>query len=800
MLTNYVKTAFRTLWRQKGVTAINILGLAAGMAVCLLVGLLIWDQLTHDQFHPGADRLYRATTFQEAAPGKPFATSPANLAPVLRDGVTGVEAAARMRRASGSVVVDNQGYENRSLYADTAFFDVFGFELTAGSEAAALGEPYTAVVTQAMAERLYGDAEPIGQTFRLAGEETFQVTGVIDRSAYRSDLDFDVLLSFATVEQTRPDEIAEDWEQATAYYTYLRLAPGTTPGDLAPSLRQIKEQYVPDDDDQNDPARFELQAVADIPLSAPRMNEVATGVLPGMVGYFLAALALLVLLAAGFNYVNLSTARSLTRAREVGVRKTVGAHRQQVIGQFIAEAVVVAMVSFVIALVLLQILIPFYNRLSVIQQLAAQIDVTPGPMLYGLFALFALVVGAVAGCYPAWHLSTFQPARVLKASAQRDTPGFSWMTPRKVLIVLQFAIALVVIVTTTLVYRQAQHMARADTNFRTDGLVQVELQNASYGPFQQQARQLTGVERVGAANHMPLTGSMSMAQVQSDQRAEPMNNALYYALDYEAVETLGFPFLATDNWSEARFESGQTVVLNETAVQELGYETPQAALGQPITLGSDTTGAVRIAGVIEDFQYIFLEQKTRPVVLHYSPSDFQVALAQVPPGQEQAMIERLTATWRDFDATNPPSVRGYQDVYGDRFAAPIADASFVLGLVAGLAVLISCLGLLGIATYTVQTRIREIGIRKALGASVPNILRLLSKDFVGLIGIAVVAGLPVAWWMNRLWLQNIPYRIELGAWTFVLCAAGMLALALLAIGPQTLRAARTSPARTLRQE
>ena len=800
MLLSYLKIAWRTLRKQKSITAINVLGLAAGMAVCLLVGLLVWDQVTHDDFHPGADRLYRVTTLQEDAPDSPFATAPANMAPVLQDGVTGVEAATRMRRATGSVVVDNQGYENKGLYADTAFFDVFGFALGAGSAKGALAEPYTAVVTHAMAERLYGTADAVGQTFRLAGNETFQVTGVVDRSAYRSHLDFDVLLSFATLEQTQPDDLAQDWKQATAYYTYLRLAPGTTPAALAPSLRQIEEQYLPKNVDQGNPARFELQAVADIPLSAPLMNEMATGMLPGAVGYFLAALALLVLVAAGFNYVNLSTARSLTRAREVGVRKTVGAHRRQVVGQFIAEAVVVAFLSFVIALALLQVLVPVYNQLSVIQQLGAQIDVTPGPVLYGVFALFALGVGAVAGLYPAWHLSKFQPARVLKASAQQDTPGFSWMTPRKVLIVLQFAVALIVIVTTTLVYRQAQHLARADTNFRTDGLVQVELQGAAYAPFQQQARQLAGVERVGAANHLPLSGSMSLTRIQSDRTPEPMDDALYYAVDYEAMEALAFPFVATDNGSEAQFESGQTVVLNETAVQDLGFASPQEALGQPVTLGSDPSRNVRITGVVEDFQYFFLEQKTRPIVLHYNPSDFQVALAQVASGQEQAPLEELTATWRQFDATNPPNVRRYREVYSERFAAPLADASFVLGLVAGLAVLISCLGLLGIATYSVQTRIREVGIRKALGATVPSIVSLLSKELLWLVGTAVGAGLPVAWVLNRFWLQAIAYRIDLGMWTFVLCALAMVALALLAIAPQAFRTALLNPATTLRSE
>lgn len=802
MLHSYLTIALRTLWKHRGVTAINILGLAAGMAVCLFVGLLVWDQGTHDTFHPGADRLYRVTTIQGSASDQPFATSPAELAPVLREGVAGTEAAARLRRADQNIVHDEQGVATRGLYADAAFFDVFGFDLVAGSADEALAAPYTAVVTREMAQRLYGDADPVGQTFRLPSTGVFRVTGVVSRAAYRSHLDFDVLLSFATLQQTRPDDIAQDWRQATSYYTYLRLAPGTTPSDLAPSLRQIETQYLSTDTEERVPTRFELQAVAAIPLSTPLMNEIATGILPASVGLFLAVLALLVLVAAGFNYVNLSTARSLTRAREVGVRKAIGAHRQQVVGQFVAEAVVVALLAFAMALVLLQALVPAYNQLSIHQeqQLAAQIDVAPGPMLYGLFALFALVVGAVAGLYPAWHLSRFQPARVLKSSAQQQTPGFSWMTPRKVLIVLQFAIALIVIVTTTLVYRQAQHMARADTNFRTSGLVQVELQDADYEPFQQKAHQLAGIEQVGAASNMPLSGSMRSVGLQSDRIPEPLNHSLYYAFDFEAMEAFAFPFVATSNWSEARFEGGQTVVINETAVRELGFESPHAAVGQPITLHRDTARAVQVAGVVEDFPFFFLESKARPVAFHYNPSDVQLAIAQVAPGQEQAAIERLSATWRQLDGTNPPDVRRYSDVFGERFAAPLADASFVLGLVAGLAILISCLGLLGIATYTVQTRLREIGIRKAMGASVSSILGLLSRDFVGLVAIAVVAGLPVGWWINQLWLQNMAYRIELGMGAFALSAASMLALALLAIGPQAMCAARLDPAQTLRSE
>jgi len=803
MLRNYLKIALRTLWTQKGITAINVLGLAAGMAVCLLVGLLVWDQVTHDDFHPGADRLHRVTMTQHQSTER-FATSPAGLAPVVRNEVTGVEAATRLRRSSGNVVLDNQGYEARALYADSSFFDVFGFELQAGNEADALTPPHTAVITQDLARTLYGEADPMGKTFRLPDVGTFTVTGVVNRDAYRSHLAFDVLYSFATLRQERADDIAESWKRGTAYYTYLRLREGHTPGRLAPSLRQIEEKYLPSPEsvEGTPPGQFELQAVSALPLSSPLMNELRDGgMLPASVGYFLSALAILVLLAAAFNYVNLSTARSLTRAREVGVRKTMGAHRRQVIGQFVAEAIVVSLMALGLALLLLQILVPAFNQLSVVQEFGAKIDVAPGLAFYGGAVGFAFLVGALAGLYPAWHLSKFQPARVLKTRGQRETSSFFWMTPRKVLVVLQFAVSVIVIVTTAFVYQQAQHMARTDTTFRTENLIQIRLQEAEFGPFQEEARQIPGVKRVAGVESVPLSGSLYSASLQSDRISEPLDDALYYAADFAFVEALDFPFVAQGEWSEARFENGTTVVLNETAVRELGFASPQQALGQPLTLEEDSTRSVRVAGVIEDFQFFFLEEKSsRPVVLHHNPSDFQIALAQVMPGEKEAVLGALQDTWSRLDNTNPPDIRPYRDVVRERFAAPVADAASILGLVAGLAVLISCLGLLGIATYTVQTRTREIGIRKALGATVPSIVGLLSGDFLWLIGSAVAVGLPLAWGLNRLWLQNLAYRIEIDAWTFVLSASAMIGLALLAIGSQTVRAARTDPARTLRDE
>jgi putative ABC transport system permease protein len=798
MLRNYVKIALRTLWRQKGITAINALGLAAGMAVCLLVGLLFWDQVTHDNFHPDGERLHRVTTTHQGNNPDPYASSPAGLAPVLRTSVTGIEAATRLRDTDRTVSLDNRGFRAQGLYAEPQFFDLFGFQLEAGSAAEALSDPYSAVITQDLATRLYGDQNPMGRTFQLEEMGTFTVTGVVNRDAYRSHLDFDVLYSFATLQQTRAEEIEGDWDRGYAYYTYLRLASGTTPSDLAPSLQQIEEQYLPPESAEGTPpSQFQLQPLSALPLSEPLPNDIETGMLPSVIGYFLGILAILVLLAAGFNYVNLSTARSLTRAREVGVRKTVGARRGQVMGQFVAEGMIVAVLALGLALVLLQGLVPLYNQLSIHQTLAAQIDVRQGPLVYGAFVLFALAVGGLAGLYPAWHLSKFRPAQVLKTSGQSKTPGFGWTAPRKVLTVLQFTVAIVVIVTAALVYQQVQHMKQRDNAVvRTDHVGRVALQDTPLGPFRQEARGISGVERVGAVRNLPLSGRTTAETLHSGHRDESVS-ARYYPADHEALQILGIPLTTTDEWSEARFEDGQVIVANEAATRALGFESAKSALGAPVMM--DTT-QVRIAAIAPNFYTRFTESPDLPVVFRYDPAEFRAVIAKVAPSQEQAVLSALSSTWQQFDSVNPPEVGRYDEIVRSRIVTPIAEAGGILALVAALAALIGCLGLLGIATYTVQTRTREIGIRKALGATVPSVVGLLSKEFLWLVGAAVGLGLPLAWWLNRLWLRGFAYRIELGVWTFALSAVGLCVLAFLAVGSQTVRAARTDPATILRDE
>ena len=804
MLRNYLRIALRTLWKQRGTTAINVLGLAAGMAVCLLVGLLLWDQATHDDFHPGADRIYRVTTLM-ADDNVPMPSSPAPLAPALRTEVAGVETATRMRFFEHTLVRDNASYNASGLYAEPSFFELFGFELEAGNAKQALARPHTVVVTRRLAQRLYGDADPMGQTFRLQGGQPVTVTGVIDRAAYRSHLPFEVLVSFATLRQTRPSALTSWYRSLYSTSVYLRAGENQALASIEASLEALRRQHLVQPDGAENSGlqrlvqvgRLQLEALSAVPFSNAGA-EVEHGTLPWTVALIPAGLALLVLLAAIFNYVNLSTARSLARGREVGVRKTMGAHQWQVMGQFMAEAVIVSLVALGLSVVLLQGLVPLFNQLAVVHKAGIDINIEPGLRFYGMAVLFAMGIGGLAGLYPAWRLSSFRPAQVLKTGAQTQAPGSQWMTPRKAMIGLQFLMAFVVIVTGTVLYRQFQHMKGGEYPFQVDQVVRIELQESAYEPFQQQARRQAGVQQVGATSGIPIVDQGAGCQVGSSFIQEPVWIQCFF-MDYEATQLLDLPVIMEEGFTEARFERGRAVLVTAAGARHFGFSSPQQALGQPVTLEGrpGEQQQVRIVGIVRNVA-TYAEPEGR-ILFRYAPERFDLALARVVPGRDSTALTQLQSTW-EHGATDPFVGTFLRTHVGEQFADALAEFGGVMGLLAILAVFISCLGLLGIVAYTVQTRTREIGIRKALGATVSSVVSLLSRDLLLLVGAAVLVGMPVAWIINREILRNFPYAIDFGLVPLVLTAALLMGVAFVAIAPPTFRAARTDPAKTLRME
>ena len=815
-----LKLALRALWRNKGSTAINVVGLAAGLAVSCFVILLLWNQWTHDDFHPGADRLYRVTTeMRTDDETSRFASSSAGLAPVLRKTVAGVEAATRLRRGPSTLVPDGARDSTRrtasaprpsisaqTFYAEASFFDLFGFELERGV-ARRLEEPRTAILSRKTAKRLFEDADPIGATVAVPGVGPIQVVGVVRTDAYRSHLEFDALLSFATLAQTRSDEL-EDWtHSAYSYYTYARLGAGTTPEQIRGALEQVHSASVtPDEEGQIGVKSFHLQSVGSILTSRLPQNEIAEGPLPPVLLYVLSVLALVVLLAAGFNYVNLTTARGMTRGKEVGVRKTMGARRSEVMLPFVVESVVTALLALVLGIALMAALIPTFNRLWSVQQLGLTVDLDLSLAVYGAFVGGAVVVGLLAGLYPAWNLSRFQAAEVLRAGTQSaaDEPTkkslFSWISTRKALIVVQFTLSIVVAITAIVLIRQARHMQTADYGFDDDRLLVLSLNDADYEPLRNEVRSASGVESVAGINYLPLTGATQGIEIDAARQTEGDVNAIYYAADASLLRQFRFNVVAGSVDAE-RYRSGRVAVVNEWAVRELGFGSPGDAVGQRVTVHGIRKDSIRaeIVGVTTNFDISFTEGRRQSVVFHHHPDQIHHAVVRYAPDRRADATAAIETAYTRLDPMNPIDVKAAGEVMG-QMIRPLVDFSKVLVFIALIAVAIGVAGLLSIATFSVGVRMKEIGIRKALGATVPGLVYQLSSEYVLLVGVGAAIAMPLAWLLNRTWLQNLAVSVDVGVVTRAGVSVVMILLAVATVAPQTVRAALMNPAWVLRDE
>ncbi len=525
MLKNYITIAIRTLLKHKSFSAINIFGLAMSMSVCLLILLFIVDQKSYDRFHEHSDRIYRVYSDYKAAinpTSQRYATAPINMAQLLREGYTGVEEAIQIRQFGGVRRRQGQWQEVglSGLYADVSFFKIFGFTLAAGDAGTALAEPYTLVLAPEAAVRLFGREDALGQTLTI-GEDAYLVTGLLDEPPGSSYLKFEALVSFATLETAAQHQgLFATWHSANrSSYTFLRLQEGIAPETVEAGFPALIEQHFPG----NDKAWLEglyLQALTDINLG-PIMGNQLSFHMPGVFAYFLLVLALVIMLAACFNYMSLSVARALTRAREVGMRKVVGAMRGQIVRQFLSEAVVVALVSLLVAVFFLFWLLPNFNQLFFINLGETQISINPFEeyRVYLLFIGFSVLVGLGAGLYPAFYLSRFSPVKVLKGVLR--SRGRSGLMLRKVLVVMQFSLSLFFFITALLVYQQFRFMAEADFGFEPEGIVNVQLNDVRYDVLRQQMESHPDVIRVSAASLMPMEGSRSDIWMRTEAMEQP---------------------------------------------------------------------------------------------------------------------------------------------------------------------------------------------------------------------------------------------------------------------------------------
>ncbi len=819
---NYLKIALRTLRRQKGYAAINVGGLAVGIACCVLLLLYVRDEVAHDRFHENADRIVRINRIVgEQGAEKRSAGTPVKLAPALKEAFPEVEHAVRLSAADVSVEREADAVGLEALFADPAFFDVFSFPLLAGDPSRALAEPNGLVLSASTARRLFPGENSVGQALTLKlKDETLErrVTGVVADPPHASSIQFDVILPFEDYRYNFAGALRqfafERWD-FDVVSTFALLRRGANAEALAAKLPSLADAEAPEEAEGDGPrvrvfgpskAGFAPQPLTEIHLEPDVMPQSALAPPSSPVySYLLAAAALLILFIACVNFTTLAVGRSVGRAREVGVRKALGAQRAQVAGQFWGEALLTTTLALGVALGLARLFLPVFNRLA---GKALTLDLAGEPLT--LLALVGLAAGValVAGSYPALVLSRFEPTRVLRAGAGGGPGGRRRLV--RALVAVQFALSIALVTGAFVMHEQIGRL-KTDLGFQQEQVVRMNLTGdtqemaALFDPFREEARRHPAVEEVAGSTFSFFGSAITVPLVLGDTgrveaRVIPVTQSFAETLGIETVAGRGLRGPAGDAPS-----LGGEVLVNRTLARRLSF-APEEALDRTLTLDESAPmagafGESHVVGVVEDFHVRDLKHRLDPVILAsaerlYGIGDFYARLA---PGQLAEGLAHLRATWADVAPDRPFEYVFLDDLVAEAYETE-ARWRAIAGYAAGLALLIACVGLLGLAALAAEQRTKEIGIRKALGASVANIVGLLSADFLRLVAVGFVLGAPLAYLGARRWLDGFAYRIDLGPWLFLAAGAVVALAALGAAGWQAYRAALADPVQSLRHE
>ena len=804
MFFNYLKVSWRNMKKHTGFSLINVMGMAISLAVCLLMILFIMDQKSYDQFHENKDRIVRVTSeigsLDDLDPIESFAISPITLPDILKEQYPEVETAFPISyRGTGSYSVNGLDVQLSGFNTTQDFLDVFGFDLLEGDLETALQEPNTALLTPESAQKLFGETPAIGNTFRRVNGKTYTVTGIIDDSE-KSHIDFDVIRSFATIiSDPETSDYKDSWKNSMwNSWTYALLKEGT---DIPSFEGKIQEQIVLayTEDGESQLKAFSVQNITNINLSATKYNEIGM-VLPGIIVWFLLGFTGIITLIACFNYVSLTVSRALNRSREVGVRKVHGAFRSSVIKQFIIEAVMISLLALVFAFFLLQWLLPEFNSLFFISFMESEVSSSLffEPEVITAFILFSVLVGLIAGFYPSLYLSSFNPAQVLKGIA--TTGRLSGQRLKKIITVGQFSFSIIFITSSLILFLQFQHMVDTDYGFDQESVVNISLNGVDYEILKSKLMQDPNVQEVASASLIPAMGSMHTVEVSTDTEEYEIESQSI-KVDDHYIAAMGIDLLAGRNFNpEMRTDTMNSVIISTEIVKKLGLESPADALDKKLIINGNKK-EFRVIGVINNFISVDPISSNDPTVLFFEPDKARYAIVKTRPDKTISFIGGLDETWKSM---NSPYSLEYgildQELRENPSLIIFIDCVKVIGLIAAFSIFISCLGLLGLAIYSAENRVKEIGIRKVLGASVNQLVFTLSKEYIWMISVAVIISIPAAWFINSIWLGYISNKANFGIMIYLSGAVIAVVLAAATISTQTLRAAKSNPVTNLRSE
>jgi len=804
MLRNYLVVAFRSLRRTTSASVINILGLAVGMAACLLILHYVTFETSYDNFHKNSDRIYRLRYERTDGSGLSvkFASCCPPAAARIRDKYPEVEKIGRLLNTRGSISRGETVFlEERIFYAEPDVFDVLKFEFTEGDPLTALSQPGNAFLSQTMARKYFGNENPVGQTISYDKRTDYKVAGVFKDIPANSHLKFDILLPWENMAASAGPEYTEEWGH-TGSYTYLRTAPGVDPLAFEGKLQELVQAECTWLKEYNMTIDLKMQPLADIHLTSHYMQEYEANGNRQSVDYLL-IIAAFIMVMAWVNFVNLSTAGATARAKEVGLRKVVGASRRQLAVQFFFELAVTNLLAGLCAVVFLALSLPYFNHLIGLQS-------GYYPWLQGWFWLTfggMLIVGVfLSGLYPVVVLSSFEPITVMKGFLARAAHGFNL---RKVLVVIQFAVAAGLIVATITVFRQISFMRSQDVGFAMDQTLVVRMPRvrdaASYGSsfesLKETLLQQSGIAKVCHVTEVPgrqiYWDNGGIYRVGQDPTEG--KNYQIIGVDYDFADVLELKFVAGRNFSRDFPADGKALVLSETAVRQMGFKDATSAIGEQVNYWDEI---FPIIGVVKDHHQQSLKVAYEPHMFRFMPygrGSMGMITIRLHNGDTRETVDKVRQLYTEFFPGNSFDYFFLDDYYYQQYAADVLFGR-VYGLFTLLAVVIIVLGIYGLSSYSVTRLTKEIGIRKVLGATVTGIVGLLTWEFIVLIAIANVIAWPVAYYLMSGWLENFANRTSVGVVTFILAIAATLIVALLTVSFQVIRAARANPVKAIRYE
>ncbi|MBX7153048.1 ABC transporter permease [bacterium] len=784
MLKNYLKVLLRSIVKNKAFSTINILGLAVGLTCTALILMWVQDELSYDTFHQNSERIFRVVENQYYGDGDAFTTqqTPAPLSAALKNDFPEIEQSTRVLFTYNKLLFDYQGkrlYESTGLYVDPDFLSMFSFPLQSGQADVALKEPNSILLTSEYAEKYFGNEDPIGKTIRVDDKHDLVVTGVFKPIPKQSHIQFDFIIPAERMRLDVPDEFTRwgnNWLR-----TYILIKPGVDYKSVNDKMAGVIKKH-----NEGSKTELFLQPMTEIYLrtdfnrTPPKINYV----------YTLGAIALLILMIACINFTNLSTARSIKRSREVGLRKVVGAARLQLIRQFLSESIFLAILSMVVALLLIEMLLPFFNDLTA-KQLGLRLFESNTGLLLLVMVIFT---GVVSGLYPAFVLSGYQPILVLKGTFQKSSQGV-WL--RKSLVAIQFTLSIALMICSGIIFKQLDYMQNKNLGYDKNYLVRIPMRGETaktYDNFKHRLLQNSRVVNVTASNQ-PITSfgtntwDVSWPGRKDDERVL----TTVTAIDYDYIETMGMTMVQGRTFSKNFPTDSVNVIINEKAVEKMNLKDPLTA---QLTFW-DQTGA--IVGVVKDFNYQSVHSEIIPLVFIYRPEWLRSAFVKIRSDEIAATVKEIEETWQSVNPSNPFEF-SFVDEEIDALYRAEQRLSRIYSSFTILAVFISCLGLFGLASFSTEQRTKEIGVRKVLGASISGIVTMLATEFVKIVLLANLIAWPIAYFLMKRWLQDFAFRIDMEVVTFIMAGVGAIAIAVLTVSYQAIKAATANPVDSLKYE